>query len=167
MSLSSSILTIPGNAICVAKSVKLQDSKSITITKNGDTTILPDSDYDGIKQIIVTTNVSSAPKTASGSVSVKMVSDTTSFTCGRVDFTPVACGWSVAYRDAFSEVKGASYNFGGTSYGGVGVQKLKDYDIVTGKTTLSGSTISGSIDKLSSGAAVTVTVTVNWWAVGS
>ena len=74
MSLSSTgILTIPGNAICVAKSVKLQDSKSITITENGNTTILPDLGYEGMSSVSVSVNTNfalSATGTFTGSATV-------------------------------------------------------------------------------------------------
>ena len=141
----------------------VQLAKTVEITENGSHTIQPDEGYNGVGTITANVNVPATPKTASGSVTVDL-SSASSFTCGTVDFTPVACGWSVNYRKVSSIVKGASYNFGGTSYGGVGVKEGKSYSIVDGETTLSGSTISGSIGKTSSGA--THTVTVNWWAVG-
>ena len=143
---------------------KKMQEKTVSITENGSLEIVPDSGYDAMSKVIADVGVSSAPKQASGSVTVKMKTGTTSFTCGTVDFTPVACGWSVNYRQSFAiAVKGASYNFGGTSYGVVGVTKIKDFSIVTGETTLSGSTISGAFDN---DMDLTYTVTVNWWAVG-
>ena len=146
----------------------VQLSKTVEITENGSHTIQPDEGYTGIGLVTANVNVPATPKTASGSVTVKMQSGTTSFTCGTVDFTPDACGWSVDYKGSSSSyvVKGASYNFGGTSYGGVGVRNGSRYSVVTGGTTLSGSTISGSIGGTLGGAQATYTVTVNWWAVG-
>lgn len=147
--------------------VKKTQEKTVSITENGSLEIVPDSGYDAMSKVIATVGVSSEPKQASGSVTVKMTKSTTSFTCGTVNFTPVACGWSAHYQGSYtSVVKGASYNFGGTSYGGVGVRNGSKYSVVDGETTLSGSTISGSIGNTSSGAAATYTVTVNWWAVG-
>lgn len=144
--------------------VKKTQEKTVSITENGPLEIVPDSGYDAMSKVIADVGVSSAPKQASGSVTVKMKTGTTSFTCGTVNFTPVACGWSVDYKASFiSVVKGASYNFGGTSYGGVGVEHSGDYSVVTGKTTLSGSTISGAFDNK---RGLTYTVTVHWWAVG-
>ena len=145
----------------------VQLAKTVEIAENGSHTIQPDEGYTGVGRITANVNVPATPKTASGSVSVKMVTGTTSFTCGTVDFTPVACGWSVDYKaSSISVVKGASYNFGGTSYGGVGIRNDRKYSVVTGGTTLSGSTISGSIGGTLGGAQATYTVTVNWWAVG-
>lgn len=142
----------------------VQLAKTVEITENGSHTIHPDEGYNGVGAVTANVNVPATPKTASGSVAVTMKTGTTSFTCGTVDFTPVACGWSVDYKASFtSVVKGASYNFGGTSYGGVGVKNIKNYSVVTGKTTLSGSTISGAFDN---DMDLTYTVTVNWWAVG-
>lgn len=147
---------------------KKMQEKTVSITENGSLEIVPDSGYDAMSKVIADVGVSSAPKQASGSVTVTMKTGTTSFTCGTVDFTPVACGWSVNYQGSSSSyvAKGASYNFGGTSYGGVGVRNGSRYSVVTGETTLSGSTISGSIGGTIGGAAATYTVTVNWWAVG-
>lgn len=143
--------------------VKKTQEKTVSITENGSLEIVPDSGYDAMSKVIATVGVSSEPKQASGSVTVKMSSTTTSFTCGTVDFTPVACGWSVDYRGSSTQVvKGASYNVGGTSYGGGGFISSSLKNVFSGETTLSGNTISGSI----SGARVTFTVTVNWWAVG-
>lgn len=145
----------------------VQLAKTVEITENGSHTIQPDEGYNGVGAVTANVNVPATPKTASGSVNVKMETGTTSFTCGTVNFTPVACGWSVNYGPSSTNVvKGASYNFGGTSYGGVGVRNGRGYSIVTGGTTLSGSTISGSIGGTLGGAQATYTVTVNWWAVG-
>ena len=145
--------------------VKKMQEKTVSITGNGSLEIVPDSGYDAMSKVIADVGVSSAPKQASGSVTVRMVTGTTSFTCGTVDFTPVACGWSVDYQGSSSSyvVKGASYNFGGTSYGGLGFRYNTKYAVLTGETTLSGSTISGSIGATKSNG---YTVTVNWWAVG-
>lgn len=142
--------------------VKKTQEKTVSITENGSLEIVPDNGYDAMSKVIADVGVSSAPKTASGSVTVKISSTTTSFTCGTVDFTPVACGWSVNYKQSFNAVKGASYNVGGTSYGFVYAERIKEYSVVDGKTSLSGNTISGSIG----GTKNTFTVTVNWWAVG-
>lgn len=143
--------------------VKKTQEKTVSITENGSLEIVPDNGYDAMSKVIATVGVSSEPKQASGSVTVKMSSATTSFTCGTVDFTPVACGWSVNYKESYNKVlKGASYNVGGTSYGGGGSMLKSQYNVFSGETKLSGNTISGSI----SGAGVPYTVTVNWWAVG-
>ena len=140
----------------------VQLAKTVEITENGSHTIQPDEGYTGVGRITANVNVPATPKTASGSVTVKL-STASSFTCGTVDFTPVACGWSVDYKGSSTKVvKGASYNVGGTSYGGGGFISSNLKNVFSGKTTLSGNTISGSI----SGAAITFTVTVNWWAVG-
>ena len=147
---------------------RVQLAKTVEITENGSHTIQPDEGYNGVGAVTANVNVPATPKTASGSVSVRMVTGTTSFTCGTVNFTPDACGWSVDYKGSSNSyvVKGASYNFGGTSYGGVGVRNGSRCSVVTGGTTLSGSTISGSIGDTVGGAQATYTVTVNWWAVG-
>lgn len=142
--------------------VKKTQEKTVSITENGSLEIVPDNGYDAMSKVIATVGVSSEPKQASGSVTVKLSSATTSFTCGTVDFTPVACGWSVNYKQSFKAVKGASYNVGGTSYGFVYAEQIKEYSVVDGKTSLSGNKISGSIG----GTKFTSTVTVNWWAVG-
>lgn len=144
----------------------LQLAKTVEITENGSHTIQPDEGYTGVGRITANVNVPATPKTASGSVTVTIATGSdTLFTCGTVDFTPAACGWSVDYQGSSNRyvVKGASYNFGGTSYGGLGFRYGNRYAVLTGETTLSGSTISGSI-----GAAQSeeYTVTVNWWAVG-
>lgn len=142
-------------------SVKKTQEKTVSITENGSLEIVPDNGYDAMSKVIATVGVSSEPKQASGSVTVKL--DTPSFICGTVDFTPVACGWSVDYKGSSTRVvKGASYNVGGTSYGGGGFISSSLKNVFSGETTLSGNTISGSI----SGARVTFTATVNWWAVG-
>ena len=144
----------------------VQLAKTVEITENGSHTIQPDEGYTGVSLVTANVNVPATPKTASGSVNVTIKSATTvSFTCGTVDFTPVACGWSVDYQGSSSSyvVKGASYNFGGTSYGGLGFRYNTKYAVLTGETTLSGSTISGSIGATKSNG---YTVTVNWWAVG-
>lgn len=142
--------------------VKKTQEKTVSITENGSLEIVPDNGYDAMSKVIATVGVSSEPKQASGSVTVKL-SSSSSFTCGTVDFTPVACGWSVDYNESFTKVvKGASYNVGGTSYGGGGFIASNLKNVFSAKTTLSGNTISGSI----SGARVAFTVTVNWWAVG-
>ena len=161
MSLSSSILTIPGNAICVAKSVKLQDSKSITITENGDTTILPDSDYYGIKQIIVTTNVSSAPKTASGSITIDIARGDNTFTFGTVNFTPVEYGWYFKVYDGRAmAARGLSQN----SYGiGVDDSGSRPSFMSNVKVSANGNTITGALYIYTT----LKNVTINWWAVGS
>ena len=147
---------------------KKTQEKTVSITENGSLEIVPDNGYDAMSKVIADVGVSSAPKQASGSVTVTMETGTTSFTCGTVDFTPVACGWSVDYKGTSSSrfAKGASYNFGGTSYGGVGVRYGNRYHVVDGETTLSGNTISGSIDSTNFVSGATYTVTVNWWAVG-
>ena len=142
--------------------VKKTQEKTVSITENGPLEIVPDNGYDAMSKVIATVGVSSEPKQASGSVTVKISSTTTSFTCGTVDFTPVACGWSVNYKQSLQTVKGASYNVGGTSYGFVYANQIKEYSVVDGKTSLSGNKISGSIG----GTKFTSTVTVNWWAVG-
>lgn len=147
----------------------VQLSKTVEITENGSHTIQPDEGYTGVGTITANVNVPATPKQASGNVTVTMVpEEITSFTCGTVDFIPVACGWSVDYQGSSSShfAKGASYNFGGTSYGGVGVRYGNRYYAVDGETTLSGNTISGSIDSTNFVSAATYTVTVNWWAVG-
>lgn len=142
--------------------VKKTQEKTVSITENGSLEIVPDNGYDAMSKVIANVGVSSAPKQASGSVTVKL-SSASSFTCGTVDFTPVACGWSVDYKGSSTKVvKGASYNVGGTSYGGGGFIFSSLKNVFSGKTTLSGNTISGSI----SGASIPFTVTVNWWAVG-
>ena len=141
---------------------KKMQEKTVSITENGSLEIVPDSGYDAMSKVIADVGVSSAPKTASGSVTVDL-SSASSVTCGTVDFTPVACGWSVDYKGSSTRVvKGASYNVGGTSYGGGGFISAILKNVFSGKTTLSGNTISGSI----SGASIAFTVTVNWWAVG-
>ena len=143
--------------------VKKTQEKTVSITENGSLEIVPDNGYDAMSKVIATVGVSSEPKQASGSVTVNISSTATSFTCGTVDFTPVACGWSVDYKQSPTQVvKGASYNVGGTSYGCVVANELKDYAMADGKTSLSGNTISGSIGR----TKITPTVTVNWWAVG-
>lgn len=142
--------------------VKKTQEKTVSITENGSLEIVPDNGYDAMSKVIATVGVSSEPKQASGSVTVEISSTTTSFTCGTVDFTPVACGWSVNYKQSLKAVKGASYNVGGTSYGFVYAEQIKEYSVVDGKTSLSGNKISGSIG----GTKFTSTVTVNWWAVG-
>lgn len=141
---------------------KKMQEKTVSITENGSLEIAPDSGYDAMSKVIATVGVSSEPKQASGSVTVNISSTATSFTCGTVDFTPVACGWSVNYKQHLKAVKGASYNVGGTSYGFVYAEQIKEYSVVDGKTSLSGNTISGSIG----GTKNTFKVTVNWWAVG-
>ena len=149
--------------------VKKMQEKTVSITENGSLEIVPDSGYDAMSKVIADVGVSSAPKQASGNVTVTMVpEEITSFTCGTVDFIPVACGWSVDYQGSSSSyvVKGASYNFGGTSYGGLGFRYNTKYAVLTGETRLSGSTISGSIGRTSLSASAEYTVTVNWWAVG-
>ena len=145
---------------------KKMQEKTVSITENGSLEIVPDSGYDAMSKVIADVGVSSAPKTASGSVTVTIATGSdTLFTCGTVDFTPAACGWSVDYQGSSNRyvVKGASYNFGGTSYGGLGFRYGNRYAVLTGETTLSGSTISGSIGATQSEE---YTVTVNWWAVG-
>lgn len=148
---------------------KKMQEKTVSITENGSLEIVPDSGYDAMSKVIADVGVSSAPKQASGSVTVTMVpEEITSFTCGTVDFTPVVCGWSVDYQGSSSShfEKGASYNFDGTSYGSVCARYGNRYYVVDGETTLSGSTISGSINSTGFVSNVTYTVTVNWWAVG-
>lgn len=142
---------------------KKMQEKTVSITGNGSLEIMPDSGYDAMSKVIADVGVSSTPKQASGSVDVTIKSaSAVSFTCGTVDFTPVACGWSVNYKQSLKAVKGASYNVGGTSYGFVYAEQIKEYSVVDGKTSLSGNKISGSIG----GTKFTSTVTVNWWAVG-
>lgn len=56
--------TIYGNAMIIKKSgnssVAIQNSKSVTITSNGTTTITPNVGYDAIKQVNVTTHVNTS-----------------------------------------------------------------------------------------------------------
>ena len=54
---------LEANAVKQAADTAVQESKSVSITENGTTTVSPDVPYDAIKSVEVTTNVGSSPAT--------------------------------------------------------------------------------------------------------
>lgn len=138
----------------------VQSSKEVTITENGTTTILPDSDYDGINQIIVNTNVSSAPKTASGSITIDIARGNNTFTLGTVNFTPVEYGWYFNVSDGRAmAARGLSQNSYGVGATGSGSRMSYMGSV---KVSANGNTITGALYAF----LAIRSVTISWWAVG-
>ena len=141
--------------------LKVKMSKTVEITENGTHTISPDEGYDGTRVVSANVNVSTAPKTASGSITFNIVSRENTFTLGTVGFTPIACGW---YFNESSCRGMSTKDPSGASHGiGVNTGTSTSTTTRTPSVSVNGNTITGSF--YASNAARNAEI--SWWAIGN
>lgn len=74
-------------------STNIQSDKTVTITSNGTTTIQPDSGYDALSQVSVTTNVPSSPSP----ITIKYVTNSLSSSPAAENIIPLSSFTSYSY----------------------------------------------------------------------